>query len=1621
MAEEVGTLRVGLTMDGASFTKTIASMDRVIQGFKLELQDLSSKGRDYGKSVEGLSERQEILTKMYTQSTEKVEEQKKKYEDLRKVLEGTVDSTNEQVKLVNDVRTAYEKSLEALKGNKNATEDEKKAVEDLKTQYKEEERILKDLTAESQKKNTQVEKALLTYQKATTESNRYKGQIDRTKESIVAVGEAERKSAEAAVEKERRVAEAASKAEARESAKMGRLHDQALKIDAARNKELERAEAVRLAEEIDRAHSEAVLENQSRIEEHEQALRDSETQWQRLGRVIDENQDKFEQVGRSLTDFGKKAAIGVTAPIMAVGGVSAKAAIDFESAFAGVRKTVEMSEAEFVKLEQGIRGMSKELPTSASNIAEVTESAGQLGIEKDNILEFTRTMIDMGESTNLSSSAAADSFARFANIMQMSQDDFGRLGSSIVELGNNLATTESEIMEMSMRLAGVGNQVGLTESDVLALAGTMSSVGIAAESGGSAMTTTLKKMQDAVMSGSEELQGFADVAGLSTEEFSRAFEERPVEALDKFIGGLSSLGESGENLNEILGNLSISGIQETDAILRLTGAHGLLDEAVQISAKGFSENTALSDEAAMRYETTASKLEILKNNFMDLAISAGDVMIPVIQNVIDILQPFVTKLSEMDDGTLQFIVTVGAIAAAVAPVTIIIGQLVTSIVAIKGAVAAVSGAVIPAMANIGGAIAGATVPVWGIVAAIAAITAGVGFLAYKTLPEATPEIQSFGDNVSEATREASEGFKAMDEDINASLLSMQYGSELITDEMSENLLEKFDYLREELRESQEQSNEEEYDALVEFYERKGTLEEEEGINALETLREQQEEESLSIEEQYAEINEIIANAKEEKRELTEEEYERLQEIRDGYHEELVERTASNLEEIQAMNETAAANGEALNIEAASNAIQHALEVQEEQNAIAEEQHKNAIIAANRVAEAKKDGWEEESRLMKEEADKQLKLSKLATEATYIEVNNEVRKGLGEYESHMDMATGRILGVWERLWNKISGWIRKIDDAWNRILGGKKGSAFQRAEDERKRQESSMFSTKDIEREQKRQQEEYLKRQNELNKSMSSIGSSGGGKSNVNTSLGTSSSSGASQAAKDAQRANEQAAKDAQRAREQAAREAKKANDKAQREAEKRAKDQQRANEKAHKDALKAKEKAEKDALKKAQDKIKAEKAAVKAQYDGYKQQIESRKKHSKVSLMDELKYWEEVQTKFKKGTKEQLDAENEVYKLKVELHNKMVKVTEEVNKKIVDINKRATDEVKKAADEYNKALDDRTRSLYTFAGLFDEIEKKEEVSGKKLQSNLNSQVNAMSNWAKNMRSISDRGIVDKGMLEELQALGPNASAEIEAISKMSDAELEEYTRVWRMKNQLSKAQAANELKDLKKESQDKIDAIKAAAEEEVLGLSKIYEDALKEVRYGAEDQFIGMSSSMQDIGENAVQGLMRGMQDMQTPLMNQAKELADSVSKSMKSELEIRSPSRVTTRIGSDVGEGAVVGVESKVGDVVKAGRRLANALTAPVEGVKIDTSGMYGDREEMQRMNSGGYVQGDKGTSGSEVSSDRESVRLQEGEIVVHLDMTNTLDGKVLGRVVEKYVTPIQERNKGRARRNAG
>lgn len=347
------------------------------------------------------------------------------------------------------------------------------------------------------------------------------------------------------------------------------------------------------------------------------------------------------------------AGIGIAAAL-AVTKVT-QASIAFESAFAGVRKTVQATEPELQQIRKDILDLSTTIPVAATDLAKIGESAGQLGVATDAVAEFTGVVAKLAVTTNLTQEEAADSLARIANITQLPQSQFENLGSTVVQLGNRMAATETEIVDFGRRIAGAGKQVGLSVPEILGIGSALASVGIEAEAGGSSISTTIATMAKAVASGGKKLQGFADIAGVSAQEFAKQFKDDPAAAITAFIEGVGRITDEGGNVFTSLEKIGLGGIRVRQTLLNAAGAGDLLRQSIETGTTAFAKNNALQREAAVRFETTESKLKLLANEFNVLAIAAGDKIGPALGDAAGAAQGLLKDLrgNESVTGTLS--------------------------------------------------------------------------------------------------------------------------------------------------------------------------------------------------------------------------------------------------------------------------------------------------------------------------------------------------------------------------------------------------------------------------------------------------------------------------------------------------------------------------------------------------------------------------------------------------------------------------------------------------------------------------------------------------------------------------------------------------------------------------------------------------------------------------------------------------------------------------------------------------------------------------------------------------------------------------------------------------------
>lgn len=429
-------------------------------------------------------------------------------------------------------------------------------------------------------------------------------------------------------------------------------------------------------------------------------------------------------VGGNLQRLGRTMLIDVTAPIGILTGTLINAGIQFQDSFAGVTKTVDglavgfneikaaaqdklgitittmdearvaadrlgMSFGDLTPTGKAVREeflkMGLEIPVATADLAKLGEIVGQLGVESPQIAEVTRLVSMLGVATDVAAEDAAFSLIRMANIMgstvgpnAISMEEFiRRAGSAVVELGNKSVATEGEILNFALRLSAAGEMAGLSEQEVLAWATTLADLGARAESGGTAVSRALDKMIIAVQTGSDDLQVFADVMGMSGEEFTKTFQDDASQALSTFTIKLKEGIETGKVTEKMLTDMGLGGIRAFDIMGRLGNAQDLLTKNLNNANTAWSEAIALENEAEKRFSTFKSQLQVLKNTFTDLGVAIFDLVEDDLKFLVDLIKDGIGWFKGLDDTVKENIIRIAAVAAVIGPVLIVLGTLIS--------------------------------------------------------------------------------------------------------------------------------------------------------------------------------------------------------------------------------------------------------------------------------------------------------------------------------------------------------------------------------------------------------------------------------------------------------------------------------------------------------------------------------------------------------------------------------------------------------------------------------------------------------------------------------------------------------------------------------------------------------------------------------------------------------------------------------------------------------------------------------------------------------------------------------------------------------------------------------
>lgn len=394
------------------------------------------------------------------------------------------------------------------------------------------------------------------------------------------------------------------------------------------------------------------------------------------------------KVGGSLKSFGRTATLGVTLPLLAMGGAGVKAFGDFEQGMKGVEKTTGITGPALQKLGENFDKLSTEIPVSTAEMLELAQAGGQLGIKgAKNIEKFTLVMAKLSRASDVAGEDGAKSIARILEVTGSGIGKVDNFAAALVDLGNNAAASESEILEVSNRVAGAIGRFDVGAEKVLGISTALKALGKNAESAGSVVGLSFDAIDQSIKGGGKELSLLSKLTGIATQDMKKAFAQDAAAVFEKFVGGLSKVQSGGGNMIKVMGALGLSGVRVNDILGTLAKRPKVLSDNLERSAKAFAANVALQNEFEVQTSSFNSEMQVLANTFTSLLRIIGKELAPAVRFFGKILKGVFDFLR--NNPTIRTLVIVfGAFAAVMGPVIFAVGALVAILPALLTGLAA---------------------------------------------------------------------------------------------------------------------------------------------------------------------------------------------------------------------------------------------------------------------------------------------------------------------------------------------------------------------------------------------------------------------------------------------------------------------------------------------------------------------------------------------------------------------------------------------------------------------------------------------------------------------------------------------------------------------------------------------------------------------------------------------------------------------------------------------------------------------------------------------------------------------------------------------------------------------
>ena len=456
-----------------------------------------------------------------------------------------------------------------------------------------------------------------------------------------------------------------------------------------------------------------------------------------IGSKLSSVGDSMINVGNKMQSTGKNI-MGALAPISGAIVGSVKSFADYDDAMSHLSRTSGLTGKDLEAMKASIANMSNELGLSEADVAGIAASVAAYGVSGvADLSEVTKAAAQMQVAfEGVSAEEAAGSIAKFGSITGLSMKEASNLGSCLGALENSSQAMAGDILELNNRIGGMGAAVGMTAPDISAWSTLLINGGMSAELAGSNFSKFQGVLSAACSKGGAAVQGFADVAGMSAEQFVQLYQTDATGATEAFLQGLNKIEDGGGSVVSTLEDLGLSGTEQVRMMqVLMAAADGTgkemsdLQKYMSIANDEFYRGKALQEEFDEASKTIGFALQKVKTELEDTGKAFAIALEPAITDVANKFTEWLGKVQtfvQEHPKVAQGITGIVTAAMAFGGVALVVGKFVSAIGGIHEGIGKAALKIGEFMSNIGGlsgAIGLLTNPITLVIAGIAAFAA----------------------------------------------------------------------------------------------------------------------------------------------------------------------------------------------------------------------------------------------------------------------------------------------------------------------------------------------------------------------------------------------------------------------------------------------------------------------------------------------------------------------------------------------------------------------------------------------------------------------------------------------------------------------------------------------------------------------------------------------------------------------------------------------------------------------------------------------------------------------------------------------------------------------------------